>query len=346
MKNKLLLILIILLSLMLFVGCQRGAIGGDTIVWRFGHEETPGSIQDIYSHEFKRLVEEKSNGKIMVEIYRAGEIGEVTDYLEFTQGGLLQFCILNPGTTATTIPENNIFYNHFLMPEKKEDIKELLRTSKAIEMLNEINLEEDLYILDWFYEGFNAWTADKVIRSPQDFRGVKIRTMASPLIVSSYQAYSANPTPMSYTEVYSGLQLKQIDAQVNPVFAIQEMKFYEVQDYIILAKQDGFFASLAANPDFFYELDDETKSMLLEIVEELNDFIIDTQESVNEERLEMIKESSDIEIIELTDEEREVFREAAMPVREIFLKSVGEKGVDILRLIEEEAQEIIEKNKE
>lgn len=344
MKNKLLIICLIF-TLSLTVGCQSGALGDDTVVWRFGHEETPGSIQDIYSHEFKRLVEEKSGGKITVEIYRAGEIGEVTDYLEFTQGGLLQFCILNPGTTATTIPENNIFYNHFLMPEDKEDIKELLRTSKAIEMLNEINLEENLYILDWFYEGFNAWTTNKLVRSPQDFRGVKIRTMASPLIVSSYQAYNANPTPMSYTEVYSGLQLRQIDAQVNPVFAIQEMNFYEVQDYLIMARQDGFFASLAANPDFYYELDDSTRTMLLEIVEELNDFIIDTQEEVNEERLEIIRNSSDIEIIELTDEEREVFREAAMPVRKIFLNSVGEKGRDILELIEQEAQAIIEKNK-
>ncbi len=345
MKNKILLLTIILMSLILLSGCGKGALGDDTIVWRFGHEETPGSIQDIYSHEFKRQVEEKSNGKIMVEIYRAGEIGEVTDYLEFTQGGLLQFCILNPGTTATTIPENNIFYNHFLMPENKEDIKELLRTSKAIEMLNEINLEEDLYILDWFYEGFNAWTADKLIRTPQDFRGVKIRTMASPLIVSSYQAYGANPTPMSYTEVYSGLQLKQIDAQVNPVFAIQEMNFYEVQDYLILARQDGFFASLATNPEFYQELDDETRNMLNEIVEELNDFIIDTQEKVNEERLEIIRSTSNIEIVELTDDEREAFREAAMPVRQVFERSVSEKGKEILKLIEEEAQIIIEKNK-
>lgn len=344
MKNKLLIICLIF-TLFLTVGCQSGALGDDTVVWRFGHEETPGSIQDIYSHEFKRLVEERSGGKITVEIYRAGEIGEVTDYLEFTQGGLLEFCILNPGTTATTIPENNIFYNHFLMPEDKEDIKELLRTSKAIEMLNEINLEENLYILDWFYEGFNAWTTNKLIRSPQDFRGVKIRTMASPLIVSSYQAYGANPTPMSYTEVYSGLQLKQIDAQVNPVFAIQEMNFYEVQDYLILARQDGFFASLATNPEFYQELDDETRNMLNEIVEELNDFIIHTQEKVNEERLEIIRNSNDIEIIELTDEEREIFREAAMPVRKIFLNSVSDKGRDILELIEQEAQAIIEKNK-
>ena len=111
-KNKLILLILLSLSLIVLSGCTETPLAGDQTVWRFGHEETPGSIQDIYSFEFKRLIEERSGGDIQVEIYRAGEIGEVTDYLEFTQGGLLQFCILNPGTTATTIPENNIFYNH------------------------------------------------------------------------------------------------------------------------------------------------------------------------------------------------------------------------------------------
>ena len=340
-KNKLILLILLVISMTVLSGCGGVALGDDVTVWRFGHEETPGSIQDIYSFEFKRLVEERSGGDIQVEIYRAGEIGEVTDYLEFTQGGLLEFCILNPGTTATTIPENNIFYNHFLMPEDKEDIKELLRTSEAIDMLNELNLENDLMVLDWFYEGFNAWTADKEIRSPEDFRGVKIRTMASPLIVSSYQAYGANPTPLSYTEVYSGLQLKQSDAQVNPLFAIEEMKFYEVQNNLIQAKQDGFFASLAANPTFYEELDPQTREMLDEVVLELNDFIIDKQEEVNDERLEKIKANSDITITELTEEEREVFRQAAQPVRDEFLDSVGEKGAEILRIMEEDSLRII-----
>src|SRR5699024_6765726 len=131
--------------------------------WRFAHEETPGGLQDIYAYEFKRLVEERTNGEITVEIYRADEIGGVMDYLEFQQGGLLQFSILNPGTTSTTVPENNVFYNHFLMPEDKEDIQYMLRNSEGIEMLNEINAEHEMKILDWFYEGFNAWTANNEI---------------------------------------------------------------------------------------------------------------------------------------------------------------------------------------
>ena len=345
-KKNIYLILLLVFIMVIASGCSAGTNAEEQIVWRFGHEEIRGSIQDAYAIEFKRLVEERSYGKILVEIYRADEIGGVMDYLEFQQKGLLAFSILNPGTTATTIPENNVFYNHFLLPEKDDDLQELLATSEAIPMLNKINEKEDLKVLDWFYEGFNAWTANKPIRSPKDFKGISIRTMASPLIVSSYSAYNANPTPMPYSEVYTGLQLKQIDAQVNPLFAIEEMNFYEVQDYLILAKQDGFVASLVTSPDFWDGLDDETQQMVLEIVPELNDYIFDFQAQLNQERLDIIASSGNIEIIELTDEEREVFREAAIPVRQVFLKSVGEEGAEILRILDEDAQRIIEKNKD
>lgn len=343
MKKRIIaLTLLLAFTVVIASGCSGTQEASEQTVWRFGHEETVGAIQDIYAFEFKRLVEERTNGDITVEIYRTGEIGGVMDYLEFQQGGLLDFSIVNPGTSSTTVPENNVFYNHFLLPEKDEEIQELLRTSKAIEMLNEINEENELKVLDWFYEGWNAWTADKPIRSPEDFKGVSIRTMASPLIVASYQAYNANPTPMPYMEVYTGLQLKQIDAQVNPVFAIQEMGFYEVQKYLINARQDGFVAALVTNPDFFAGLDPEMQTMIEEIAYEMNDFILAEQAELNEKRLQMIKDSSDIEIIELTPEERDVFREASAPAREVFKKSVGDKGKEILEIIREDSARISE----
>lgn len=337
-KKRITYIALICFITLILTGCGTGDKSGETVTWRFGHEETPGSIQDQYSQRFKKLVEERSNGKIKVEIYRYGEIGQMVDYLEFTQGGLLDFCILNPGTTGTTIPENNVFYNHFLLPGDKDDIKDFLNKSEGIEKLNKLNEEHNLYVLDWFTEGFNAWTSNKEIRKPEDFKGVKIRTMPSPLIVSSYRAYGANPTPVSYSEVYSGLQLNQIDAQVNPIFSIEEMKFYEVQEYIIQAEQDAFFASLNTSPEFYKSLDTKTRNMLEQIVAEMNDFIIDKQDEVNKERLEKIKSSSDIEIIKLNDQERDKFKEAAQSVRKVYLNSVGKEGEEILKLMEEESK--------
>jgi len=84
------------------------------------------------------------------------------------------------------------------------------------------------------------------------------------------------------------------------------------------------------------------QELVEEIAYEMNDFMMETQETVNEERLQIIKDSgADIEIIELTPEEREVFREAAMPAREVFRNSVGEKGNKILDIMEEDSEKLL-----
>lgn len=338
---KLISICLVLLTLTFTAGCAEIVDDGVT-TWRIGHEEVVGGVMDEFALEFKRLIEERSNGSIEVEVYRTGEIGNHVDHVEFIQEGLLNFAIVNPGSSSTTVPENNIFYNHFLLPSDEEDIKTMLDESQAIKRLNEINREHDMNVHSWFVEGFNVWTANKEIRTPKDFSGVKIRTMQSPLIIASYRAYGANPTPMPYMEVYSGLQLGQIDAQVNPVFAIEEMSFYEVQRYIILSNQDAFVAAMVSNVDFIDSLDATTRQMVEEVIAEVTDHIFEFQRNLNKTRLDKIREVSDIQIIELTDEERELFRDASVSARQVFRNSVGTRGNEILDLFEAEIQELLD----
>lgn len=87
-------------------------------------------------------------------------------------------------------------------------------------MLAEKYLEKNIMPLSFWTEGAMQWTANKPLTSPDDFKGLKFRTMQSPMILAAYEAYGANPTPMSYTEVYSGLQLNMIEGQENPISAI------------------------------------------------------------------------------------------------------------------------------
>jgi TRAP-type C4-dicarboxylate transport system substrate-binding protein len=83
--------------------------------------------------------------------------------------------------------------------------------------------------------------------------------MSSKLLVEGYKAYGASPTPMDYGEVYSGLQMGLIDAQVNPLFAIYSMKFYEVQDYVTQLKSEPFIGIPTANQEFFDGLPKEVQ---------------------------------------------------------------------------------------
>jgi len=337
-KKISLLMLIVILTLSLF-GCSDGgsanneASSGKPVTWRITHEEVVGSVQDVYANKFKELIEEKSAGKIKVEVYPVGQLGDGVTQVELLQDGGVDFAINNPGAVATIIPENQVFSLQFLLSDDMDVNQKVMTEGAAKDELNNIYLKKGIKVLDWFTEGFQMWTGNKSLTSIDDFKGFKMRTMASPMISAGYEAYGANPTPIPYMEVYSSLQLNMIDGQVNPIFAIEEMKFYEVQKYLMMSKQNTFVGTFCVNPDFWDTLGDSDKGMVESIVPELNKYIFEVQENLNTERLEKIKEVSDIQIVELTDGERDSFKEASIPVRDVYVNEVGEKGKKILDLL-------------
>ena len=301
--------------------------------WKFAIEEIQGSVQDAYAQEFKGLIEEKSGGEVTVTIYPYGALGTSAELTELVTQGAIQFANASPGHLGTLVPEIQVFSVPYLLSDDNEVNKKVLTESPVIyEDLQDDFEDKSLRLLTMYPEGEMVWTANKEVRSPEDFDNFKMRTMVSPMLVAAYEAYGASPTPMPYGEVYGGLQLKQIDGQVNPIFAIEEMKFYEVQDYLIFSGEQQFTTTVVANSDWYAaDLADEHKQILDETIAELADFIFEVQDQYNQERLEKIKaEKPDIQIIELTEEEREAFRARSMQAREAFVEMTGEEGQAIL----------------
>lgn len=207
--------------------------------WRMVHEEYTNDIQDVYCKEFAELLHEKSDGRINLQIYQVGQLGNALQGCEILQNGGVEFAMISPGNTGTVVPENQLFSLHFLFPQDMDKTQKVLKESVALnEMLAEKYLEKNIMPLNFWTEGAMQWTANKPLTSPDDFKGLKFRTMQSPMILAAYEAYGANPSPMSYTEVYSGLQLNMIEGQENPISAIHTSKFHEVQDYLIEANSN------------------------------------------------------------------------------------------------------------
>ncbi len=299
--------------------------------WRFAIEEIQGSVQDAYAQRFAELMAEKSGGRVQVSVYPYGTLGTSAQLTELVQGGAIQLAFASPGHLGSVVPESQIFSLHFLFPEEDAALRRLLERSAALhELLGAAYREKNLDLLAIVTEGWMAWTGNRPLRTPADFGGFKMRTMVSPLLVEAYKAYGANPTPMPYAEVYGALQLNMIDGQVNPVFAIEEMSFYEVQQAMTFPRHLPFIATVVANPQFVATMAPDIREAFDESIAELNDYIFEVQKRFNRERLEKIRASSDIEMVELTDAEREVFRQRSLPVRDTYVEMAGERGRKIL----------------
>lgn len=300
--------------------------------WRFALEEIEGSMQDAFAKKFKEVAEKKSNGEIKIDIYPYGQLGTSSQITELLQNGAVEFAFQSPGHLGSYIPEVQIFSVHYLFPGNEEVIKKVLKESTALyDTLGKCYENKDLKLMSIIPEGWQIWTTNKEIHKPSDFDGFKMRVMTSPLLVEAYKAYGASPTPMPYSEIYSALQLKMIDGQVNPYFAIEEMKFYEVTKYMIKADQLMFICTFVGNDEFYKGLPDDIKKIVNEATAEATDYIFSYQDKLNAERkAKILKAKPSMVHYELTPEEQAAFKEKSMVVRDKYVEIGGPQAKQIL----------------
>lgn len=318
-----------------FGTCGEGGGGNE---WKFALEEIEGSVQDAYAKKFKELMEQKSGGVVKVAVYPYGTLGTSDQLTELVQNGTLQFAMASPGHFGKVIPELQVFSLPFIFSENDAVNRKILHPdSEYTKMFFDAYRGRGVHLLAFYPEGWQVWTTNKSVTKPGDFDGFKMRVMTSPLLIESFKSYGANPVPLSYSEVYSALQLKMIDGQVNPVFAIEEMSFYEVTDYMIFPKATLFVTSTITNQAFFDGLPKEQQGWLNESIRELNDYIFGVQERFNRERLEKIKaKKKGINIITLNNEQRGAFRKASRTARDKFFEMAGENGRKVLESLDKQ----------
>src|SRR5690625_2040773 len=335
--------MIVLASLLVACGSEGEesieATGDETITLKFAHEEGDGDVQDLYAKKFKELIEEKSNGRINVDVYTAGTLGTNMDVLQSLQTGAIELAITSPGFSGDVIPESQIMAIPFLFSDNLEVNRKVLNESEALYGSLAVKYKEKgLVPFKFWLEGFMWWTANKPLNTPETMNGFKMRTMPTSLIIKAYEMMGANPTPTDSGEIYTMLQTKGIDGQENPLFYIYSSHFHEVQDYLMDSRHHIYTTVTAANEDFFNSLSEEDQQLIEAVVEEVNDWSFEMQDEEAQKALDAIQEE-DIEIIELTDEEREQFKELSLPAREQYVEENGEIAKEILETLEKRSEE-------
>ncbi len=303
--------------------------------WRIGLEEIEGSVQHRYAEQFKEQVEARSDGDITVQLLPYGTWGSTYSSLyDAVQSGAIQMGF-GSGALGGTVPESQLLNLNFIMPADQLETTKVLNSDAFLksEAWQQSFRQRDLVPLAELPEGYQVWTANKAIQTPADMKGVNIRVMDNSLLRSTYKAYGATPTTIAYGELYSALQQGQADANIQPVFAHEEMGFYEVQSHMIFARQSQFVATLMGNADWYDGLSDARRAMLDKVADKLVQAGHDMQTRFNQERLETIKSKSDITITELDDAQRDAFRELAKPVRQTYIDEVGERGEQSLNIL-------------
>ena len=306
--------------------------------WRYAFEEALEEVQGKYAQKFKEEIE--ANTDHTIQLFPYGTLGESADIMEQAQSGILQFVDQSPGFTGSLIPEAQVFFVPYLLPTDQEQLARFYKESKAVnEMFPELYADQGLELLVMFPEGEVAMTTKSPVESCADLDEVKFRVMTNPLLVESYRAFGATPTPLPWGEVYGGLQTNIIQGQENPTFFLYSTKIYEVTDYITYAGHNNFTTAVMANKDFYDGLSEEDQQAIQAAADAAYDYIVEYQQGLAETELQKIKDAKpEMTVTVLTEEQRQCFKDAAKDVEATFIEMTGDSGKAILDQMKSDLQ--------
>ena len=280
----------------------------------------------VWAENFADHMYEWSGGMYQLDVYPYGTLGDARDINELAQLGVVEYVFSDFAWIGAFVPEATVFGLHYLWPEERpwEVMDWVVRNGETMDILEESYRREGLVPLSIMFEGWQWITSDSPIRTIDDMRGFDVRIMPSDMLNDQYLALGASPTPMAYGEIYSGLQTGLIDGQINPLFAIRSMNFYEVQDYFTQIYAEPFVGIPTINMVFFDSLPDEVQQ---EHREWWADAVIPAANWIND-KIEtdldaILEERPEIEVIVVEGEEKERFKAAAKPAHEIFFERGG-----------------------
>lgn len=261
MKKYFIILTIVLIAL----GILIGNVFAGPIIIKYGHGGPPDPLslpEQSGAVVFEDYVESRSGGRLEVEIYPACQLGSEREMLEGVQLGTVEMVNTSEGAVAGFYPD--ILATAIPYAFKNRKIAwEVLEGPFGQKLREDIRKATGMRVLTFSDNGFRNFTNDvRPIHSPEDLKGLKIRTMENPAHMKLVEALGAIPTPIAWAECYNALQMGTVDGQENPVSLIVAKRFYEVQKYATL---DGHIFSIDfiwINEDFYQSLSPDLQQIV------------------------------------------------------------------------------------
>ncbi len=305
--------------------CISGIATAAEFDFTFAHVLTESTPNARAAVRFKEEVEKNSNGRIQINIRPAAQLGGDVEIIEQTQMGLVHIAIPPTGNLANFNEKMYLLDLPFLLSDDAS-MKRVLDGEVGRELLDSLEPNNLKGIAMWG-AGFRHMTNNvRPITGPDDLKGIKMRTLQAPAILSTYRAYGANPTAMAYTEVYNGLQQGVVEGQENPFANIYSMKFYEVQKHITLTSHTYHTYAAVMNKQAWEGLPDDLKKVVEDAMilgrDAAREYTLEDETKI----LDEIKGS--IAVQELSSEGRAAFIEKSQPIYDEFRPKVTPELMD------------------
>ena len=269
MKKNFSLLVFVFLLLILMTSIVFAA-DADKIVFRFAHINSPEHASHLAAVKFANLVEEKTNGRIEVQVYPAGQLGNYQELLEGVQQGTIMFTYNTMGGFGTLYDEFGAFDTPYLFRDVNHLLKATDINGPLMGRLNQELVERHgVQILGIYFAGVRHLTMDRAIYHPDDLKGLKVRSQTYEMFTAAVEGMGAIPIPLAWSEVATALLTGAIQGQENPYSTLWAQKVYEVQSHAMETGHIYAATGYVMNTKIFQELDADLQNAVLEAGQEV-----------------------------------------------------------------------------
>lgn len=353
LTKKIVLSLLVLSIILLGAGCSSNTDSDTstetpqekTVKLRFSSNVTSSEIEKNKTAMAQGLnawintVEKESNGAIQVDLFTDSQLASKADQIVngIQTGGfeVAHFATGNWAEYTDAFAELNVPYLY----SNYDSVHAVMESEIGKAMLDKLEADvPSVKALAYIDIGFRHITNSKgTIKSPDDIKGLKIRTMNDKLQIDAMEKLGASVTPLSFSELYSALQQGLVDAEENPLSTIYSNKFYEVQDYCTLTKHTYTSTFVFMNKDVYEGLSDEQKAAVEAANKACTEASLAAAPAVESEYAELLGDAG-MEIYEPTEEELKAFREKASKSWSAAEEIMGSERYNALLKVVEEAE--------
>jgi len=311
-------------ALALIVAAAAGQAWADgPIVIKFSHVVAVDTPKGQAAAFFAKRVEELTRGQVKVEVYPNSQLYKDKEELQALQLGAVQMLAPSLSKFAPLgVKEFEVFDLPFLF----NDYAELHRVTQGTvgkSLLSKLEAQGITGLAYWD-NGFKVFTANKPLKKPADFKGLRMRIQSSRVLMAQMQALGAEPQVMAFSETYQALQSRMLDGTENPPSNLYTQKMHEVQKHLTVSNHGYLGYALVVNKRFWDGLPARLRSLLIQAVDESTKVANDQAFVANRDALASVKAAGKTEIHTPTPDELLAFKKALLPLHGQMTSRVGQ----------------------
>jgi tripartite ATP-independent transporter DctP family solute receptor len=300
---------------------------GESMTLRFATDSSEDYVSTVQIYKFADEVEEKTDGRIKIEVYAGAQLGDEASCIEQTTMGTLDFTKSSMGALAGFNDTLNLLSLPYLF--KSEDHLWKVLDSDIGQMLLDSMAGTGLKGIGWLDAGSRCFYSKKPLETIDDFKGQKIRSMGSSIYVDSINALGASAISMAGSDVYSGLQTGVVDGAENNIPRIIDMSHNELCTYLLVDRHNIMPEMVLVSENVFNKLSAEDQAIIMECAKDLEKNMRDAWEETENEALKTLEDGG-MKIIYPDDSFQDALREKEQTIYDQY----GKEYADTVAAIE------------